>query len=279
VSNNLRVLYDNLANKVSTLTASTTAGGLIAANMLTDRKSEVHRSTGTSVQYDLRWTTAQLINMLALAFCNLTSSATMRVRGYTNVGDATPAFDTGANLCCPYQAFGLWDWGSLPLGVNAYSYGGAAYGVSYFATANVKQLLIDVADASNSLGYIEVARLVTGVYWSPQTNASWGAGVTPESNTQHERSEAGDLRTERRPMSRSVKVDLSQITSASDRQRMYDILRGNGMTKPVFLSLYPEDADVSLEQSCQIYGKLKGNQTLSHPMFGMFSSGLEIEEV
>lgn len=278
MSNNVRILYDNIADSATTLTASSTAGTLVAANLLTERKSEVHRASGTSVQYDVRWSTAQIINTVCLAFGNFSSLATMRVRGYATPG-GTLMFDTGANQCCAYAPFGLWDWGGLPLGVNAFSYGGFAYGRSYFTTQSVQQLLIDVADTTNTLGYVEAARLIVGAYWSPQTNASWGAGVTPMSNTQHTRSEAGDLRTERRPVSRSVAVELSQITSESDRAQVYNILRGNGMTKPVFLSLYPEDDSPALEQSCQVWGKLKGDVKLSHPSYGMFSAPLEIEEV
>lgn len=279
MANNIRILYSNAADTSSSLTASTTSGALAASNLLTDRKSAVHRATGKTVQYDARWAAAQNINMVCLAFTNFSSAATMRVRGYTNVGDAVPVLDTGANLCCAYQPFGLWDWGSVPLGVNAFSYGGFAYARSYFTAGTFKQLLIDIDDSISPLSYVEAARLITGMYWSPATNAVWGAKITPESNTEHFRSEAGDLRTERRPVSRSLAVDLSQITTETDRQRVYDILRYNGMTRPIFVSLYPEDASPALEQSGQLYGKLKSDPGISHPMYGMFASSPEIEEV
>lgn len=279
MANNLRILYNNLADTATSLTADTTSGSLAASNLLTDRKSEVHRATGKTAQYDIRWAAGQIINMACLAFTNFSSAATMRVRGYTNVADVTPALDTGAQLCCAYQPFGLWDWGTVPLGVNAFSYGGYAYARSYFTAGTFARLLIDIDDSISTLSYVEAARLIVGSYWSPQVNADWGAKITPESNTQHERSEAGDLRTERRPVSRTLALDLSQIVSETDRQRVYDILRGNGMTRPVFCSLYPEDASPALEQSGQIYGKLKGDSGISHPMFGMFASALEILEV
>ena len=74
---NLRLIYDNVASS-ATLTASTTAGTLAASNMLTDVKSVVHRSTGTSVTYTMTWTANQTVGGVALPATNLTSTATIR---------------------------------------------------------------------------------------------------------------------------------------------------------------------------------------------------------
>lgn len=279
---NLRILYDNRADEAATLAADTTSGSLAAANLLTDIKNEVHRSTATTVRYTLTFDALEVFNMAALAFCNLTSTATMRARVYTNTADVvdtdTPAGDSGAVLCCAYQPFGLWDWGMMPLGVNAFSYGGFAYGRVYFDAVNGRKLVLDVSDVDNTAGYIEAARLIAGVYWSPEYNASHGASLLPKSNTQHRRTDAGDLRTERRPVSRSVRLDLAMLRSATDRARVYDLLRGNGMTQPVFLSLYPQHSDPSLEQSHQVWGKLH-DSAMANPAHGVFTAPLEIEEI
>lgn len=274
----LRILYDNKADTASVLTQSSTAGSLAAANLLTDIKTEVSRSTATSQTFTLNWASAIVANMAALPFCNLTSTATMRARGYTNVADSSPAVDSGTVLCCAYQPFGLWSWGMLPLGVNAFSYGGYAYARAYFAATPIKKLVIDVVDVDNTLGYIEAGRLVTGAYWQPDIDPGFGLSVAPQSNTSHRRNDAGDLRTERRPVSRLLKLSLGLIQSAADRAQVYDILRGNGMTRPVFLSLFAENADPALEQSHQIYGKLS-DSAMANPDWGIFSAPLEIQEI
>lgn len=279
---NLRILYDNVADEASSLTADSTSGTLVAANMLTDIKSEVHRSVGTSVRYTLEWTGVQTLNAVVLPFCNLTSTATVQARVYTNtadvVGTATPAVDSGAVLACAYAPLGSWGWGAAVLGVNAFSYGGASYGRVYFTATQGKKLVIDIVDTNNTAGYIESARIVTGAYWSPAINPAHGSSISPKSNTTHKRTDAGDLRTERRPTSRSLRFDLSVITDEADRATVYDILVGNGMSRPVFVSLFPADAEPRLEQSHQIYGKLN-DSALSHPSYGIFAAPLEFEEI
>ena len=82
----LRVLNVNLADS-STVVASVTAGSLAASNLLTNIKSQVWRSTGTSATLTASWTVAKTFNCVILPFTNFTNAATMRVRGYANLAD------------------------------------------------------------------------------------------------------------------------------------------------------------------------------------------------
>jgi hypothetical protein len=279
---NIRILYENVADDCSSIVADSTSGTLVAANLLTDIKTEVHRSTSTTVRYTLEWASLQTLNMAALPFCNLTSTATIRARLYTNtsdvVGVATPAVDSGTVLACAYATLGSWAWGAAPLGVNAFSYGGAAYGRVYFTAAQGRKLVVDVVDVDNTAGYIDAARMVTGSYWTPDKNPAYGAGIAPKSNTQGRRTDSGDLRTERRPQHRVLKMDLHFIALEEDRATVYDLLVGNGMTRPVFVSLFPADANPRREQAHQVYGKLV-DSAMTAPHFGVFAAPLEIEEL
>jgi hypothetical protein len=279
---NIRILYNNVADDCSSIAADSTSGTLVAANLLTDIKTEVHRSTSTTVRYTLEWASLQTLNMVALPFCNLTSTATIRARLYTNtsdvVGSATPAVDSGAVLACAYATLGTWAWGAAPLGVNAFSYGGATYGRVYFTAAQGRKLVVDVVDVDNTAGYIDAARMVTGYYWTPEKNPAYGASVAPNSNTQGRRTDAGDLRTERRPQHRALKIELHYIGNEEDRATVYDLLVGNGMTRPVFVSLFPENADPRREQAHQVYGKLVDSE-MSAPSYGVFAAPLQVEEI
>lgn len=279
---NLRILYDNRVDDATSLVADSTSGTLAAANLLTDAKTQVHRATAKTVRYTAQFASDEVFNMAALAFANFSSTATMRARVYAStadvVGVATPQVDSGLVACCAYAPFGLWPWGMLPLGVNAFTYGGYAYGRVYFDAAVGRKLVIDVADAGNSAAYVEAARLIAGAYWEPEIDANHGWRLAPQSNTSHKRTDAGDLRTEIRPRSRRLSLDLNVITSDSDRARVYDIFRGNGMARPVFLSLHPEDEDPALEQSNQIWGKLD-DSAISNPSYGIFAAPLDIQEI
>lgn len=275
---NLRILHDNAANRVSSLSASTTSGSLAAANLLTDRKAEVHRATATSVTYTATWASPELMSMVALAFTNYTSTATIRVRAYTLAADASPAVDTGAVLACGYSPLGLWPWGTVPLGVNAFSYGGGTYGRAYFTAGAYEKLVIDIVDVDQPLSYVEAARLIVGAYWAPEYNPGYGATARVNDTTANSRSQSGDLRSDVGTVSRSLPVDLERIVP-TDRARLWNILRGSAKSGPVFISLFPEDDDPELEQAHQLYGKLASDLAISHPMFGNFSAPLEVEEI
>lgn len=272
---NLRILYDNVVDRAASLAANTTAGTLAVTNLQTDFKTDVHRTTGLTAVYTLTWSAQMTLNMAALCFTNLTAAATMQAQVYTNIGDASPALDTGAVLAtgyAPYQAQG----GSL--GVNNFPYGGFVHARGYFAATPGAKLVLTVADAGNSAGYLEAGRLVAGQYWSPANNPAYGPQLSPQSNAQHTRDGAGNLRTELRPKSRKLRLDLTRIVAAADRDAVYNILRANGMALPVFLSLFPQDADAAKEHEYQIYGKLS-DSGITLPSVNIFTAPLEIEEI
>ncbi|STR27544.1 Uncharacterised protein [Janthinobacterium lividum] len=274
---NLRIIYHNAADYAA-LTVSSQASGLSVVSLSTDIKSEVWRSTGTNATLRAVFPSAALIGAVALPFCNLSSTATLRVRGYVLAADAAPAFDTGNLQACAHQPLGAWDWGLEPLGVNAFSYGGGAYGRIWFAPAWVEKLEIDIDDPLNPAGYIEASRLVAGMYWSPESNADYGASVTADDASRHFRNEGGDLLTNVGPRSRKLALSLTAM-SPSDRSKLMAILRGNGKSRPVFISLFPESDDPLLEQDHQVYGKLPDAVAVATPQFERYSTSITVEEI
>ena len=274
---NLRIIHHNAAD-LAAISASSQSGALSVTNLLTDIKSEVWRSTGTHATLSAVFPLTSLIAAVALPFCNLSSAATLRVRGYALAADAVPAFDTGAVQACAHQPLGAWDWGLEPLGVNAFSYGGGAYGRIWFAPAWVEKLEIDIDDALNPAGYIEASRLLAGMYWSPESNADYGASLTADDASQHYRNEGGDLLTNVGPRSRKLALSLTAM-SPPDRSKLMAILRGNGKSRPVFISLFPESDDPLLEQDHQVYGKLPDAAAVATPQFERYSTSITVEEI
>jgi hypothetical protein len=277
-ANNLRIIYDNAINKAS-VTASSTAGSLVASNLLSDLKSQVWRSTGTAPTLTFTWATAQIIAGFALVFTNLTSSATIRARGYTETTDPTPVFDTG-NVAAVPSALGEFNWGISPLGVNAYAYGGGSTGVLWMAATAIKKLVINISDPTNTAGFVEASRAVAGAYFSPVYNVQYGGlKVGAEDTSKHDRSAAGDLLTDRGVMYKTLDIDL-QLMPHVDRNTVWQILRGNGMSRPVFVSVLPEsEDDINGEQIYTIYGKLSRTSALTYAAYNQHSAPLQIEEI
>ena len=274
---NLRVVFDNATGRTSSLIASTTAGSLVAANLLTDIKSQTWRATGTSATLTATWAANETVGCVALPFCNFTSTATIRVQGYATPGGSL-VFDTGAVSACASVPSGLKGWGTAPLGVNAFAYAGGAYACAWFAPTVVQQLVIDLADSANPSGYLEVSRLVAGNYWSPTYNADYGASITAQDSSKPYRNDAGDLLTDLGPRFRSMSMTLSNMTAA-DRAALMSIFLGNGMGMPMYLSLYPQNSDAALEQAYQIYAKLSAAGAMAASVPGAYTAQVQLDEV
>ena len=100
-NNNLRIIYNNVADN-STLSASTTSSAAYTINNTKlEAKGVVYRSTNTLATINLSWSTVQDISAIVLPFTNLTSTATIRVRLYSDSAFATQILDTGVSLAAP----------------------------------------------------------------------------------------------------------------------------------------------------------------------------------
>lgn len=272
---NMRIVYDNIADS-ATLTANKTAGSTLASNLQDDRKGRIHRSTDTNVSYTLTWSTPQLVSCAALAFTNLSANASMRLWGYTNIGDTTPVLEAWASIAAPFDARA--DGSKQPPGVSLFAYGVSTYAAAYTAPTSISQAVITLFDSTNPVGYVEASRLIVGNHWSPGYNPDFGAGLGFVDNSKNQRSEAGDLLTDAGTRAKKLTMNLSMMSEA-DRRQMVNIWRGNGLGKGVFVSLFPEDSDPVREQIYMVYGKLTNISSLVLSGFQQYQWPLEIEEV
>jgi hypothetical protein len=274
--NNLRIIYDNVIDS-ATLTATSAAAGLPVTNLQLEQKGFVWRATSTSATITAVWDTSKTLNSVVLPFCNLTASATINIKVYTNAADVTPALDVTASAGA-YVTTDLWGGSAAPSGVNAYSFGGGSYARRWFSTVTGKKLEITISDSTNPSGYIEASRIVCGQYWAPVYNTSFGVTIGYIDNSIQSRTEAGNLVTSTNAMHRTLAFNLDFLTDA-DRVRLLSILRGNGIRKPLFVSVFPEDADIAKEQNYQIYGKMTNLNQINHPVYTIYASSLNLEEI
>ena len=274
---NLRIIYDNAADR-AVLTASSQVGELGVANLKTDEKCEILRAAGTALTITATLPIGEIVGGVALPFCNLSAAATIRVRAYAEPGDAAPVVDTGAVLACAYSPLGAFAWGATRLAVNAFSYGGGTYARAWFNRTTARHFIIDLDDPNNRAGQIEVARLVMGNYWSPENNASYGAGVTPVDTSEQYRTAGNSQQVSRGAQYRKLAFPLDCMTPI-DRANLWRIVRGNGLSQPVFISLLPDNADPELEQAHQVYGRLSSLAAITIPRFEAYATTFDIEEL
>lgn len=273
---NLRIISDNAADR-STVTASTSAGALVASNLLNDEKTSVWRATDTTASLTLTAPANEVAAGVHLPFCNLSPTATIRVRLYSDPARTALVLDTGTVPACPAAARTLRGWTDAQA-ASAYAYGGGGHARVWFAQTAWRGAVIDIVDAGNLQGYIEAARLIIGPYWSAAYNADFGAPLTMHDMSKPYRTDSGSLRTDISYRYRKLDVSLNNL-SAADRATLIQILISVGTSYPVLLSLHPGVGDVELERDHTLYGKFPRISALSNPSYANYAYSLEMEEV
>jgi hypothetical protein len=268
---NLRVIYDNAADR-ATLSSTATATGLDVTKLTTDLKSDVCRSTTTSLTVTATWTTAETIGGVMFAFTNCTDNATITVNAYTNSGDTTPVYSTSVTASSGGVATNR--------GVNYFAYGGGIYARCWFAQrVTVQKLVITISDAGNTQGYVEAGRLIVGNYWESVVGAEQGnTSMTMNDMSEQSRTYSGDMRVTVKPRFRKQSISMPSL-DANDRAALWSILYNNGMVKPVFLSLFPDNTEAKKEQAHMLYGRLSTNAAMLTPYFNFMAAKIDVEEI
>jgi hypothetical protein len=270
--NNLRILYNDIVS-LATVSASTLAN-FSTANLAKDNKAIWRSSLATSASITLSWASSTNTSCVIIPNSNITKNATIRIRGYTNIGDTVAVLDTG-NVAVVLG--NLPSMGISP-SVNTYSYGTSNTICSWFNTVSIKQMVIDIVDSTSLVGYIELSRVMSGVYWSPAYNTEFGVSVGVSDTTVHNRTQAGSIYTINGTTNKTLDVPLNWLTSF-DKDSILKLLKNNGFNKSIFISIFPNNKDADLEQMYQIYGKISTQATLTNPMYSVYASNLVVEEV
>lgn len=276
MASNLKIVSTNIG-RTATLVASSESGVFTADNMQLDSKTLIWRSTGTTESITATFTSAS-VSCVSLPICNLTSTATMRVRVYTLSGDVVDVLDTGNILCCEYTTINKIDFTDGALNSNTFSYGGGTYATLFFTETVGEKVVIDIIDTANTNGYIESCSLVIGSAWTPTLNADYGATWLLNDTSKHSRNDSGDLMTARGARYRSLSFSMGQM-DASDRAEFMEILIRNGLSINLFISIFPESIDTQEKQMYQIFGKLTKLQGLTRFVYGLDKSSIQIQEI
>jgi hypothetical protein len=227
--------------------AITQVNGSATANSLNDYKSQF--DTGTSFTI----TTSALTGPIAIVvlLTETTGAVTMTVTGQTGVTESTTSNFTGQTV----------------------GYGGGKYIAKYYTLAS--SITSFTVTFSSS---VKVSKFMVGNYWSPKYNTNFGVQVGYEDATTSERLQSGDLYTTIAPRNKTLQFDL-QYMDESDKFQLFDIYKSVGKTKPVFVSVFPEDVDQQKEQMYSIYGKFNTLSNISYIMYSIYSSSLQLEEI
>jgi hypothetical protein len=278
---NLRIIYDNAADRATISASSNTA---LAVNMRNDYKGQVHRSSATTVTYTLNWSSpGETIGGIVLPATNMSFLGIISVSLTHSGGTATI---TNANAC-PNTTLSEWkkaktlvngSFVSVALDANIFPYGGLSKTAVWFNEnyTGCTQLTITVSD-SGGAGYIDCARIVCGEYWSPSINLSReGLVVSSTDSTQVSRSDAGDLLADQGFITDEMSFNLSLLT-ATDRDRLLKIAKYVGIAKNVAVCGFPDTTNQNNveQQTYLVYGKFD-NANFEYIVSNYYSQNLKV---
>lgn len=238
-ANNLRILYNNVVTQVN---------GSATSNSTNDYKSQYDSGTAFTITATSVTGNIALVAMLTEA----TSSVTMTVTGQTGVVESTSSTISS----------------SKPSG-----YGGGKYIASYF-TLGAGTTTFTVTFSSS----VKVSKFLVGNYWKPKFNIGYGVQVGYEDGTSYERLQGGDLYPILAPRNKTLQFSLEYIDEI-DKFTLFDIIKSIGKSKPLFVSLFPEDIDKQKEQMYSIYGVLDSPPGITYAMYTMYSSSFQLSEI
>ncbi len=266
----LGILYKNIGDLATLSSTSTAISGFPLINLQSEHKYKLWRVSGNTASFSMTWTTGQTISAIIFPISNLNSSAIIRVRTYADEAGTAIISDTGNQQ--PILST------QESVGINNYShYSNSIARVFVSKVSNIKHCKVDITDTTPQ-GYIEISRLVCGEIWNPTYGTSYGLSSVFLSDSKHERTEAGNIYTDRKNTYKSISFDLNYLT-LEDRQNLLKLINTSGTRNPLFVSIFPNSEDPIKEETYQIYGKIVDSPTLNNPMYSMYSTNLTLESV
>jgi hypothetical protein len=249
------IAWQNLADAASVSTDSEVAT-LPASNVQQAHVSRQWQTDGDNAAYLLLDLGSSLsCALLALLGTNLTSSATIRIRG--SVTDATA---TGSLA---------YDSGTVAAGAKA------GYGAVYkdFASVASRYWRIDLSDAT--LDELAVGRLFLGPSWEPSINMQMGWSSRVADPSRRSKSSGGQSYADVRPKARVLEFVLDCMTEAEMYGNAFALAYAQGITGDV---LAIPDIDGSYLSEQAVFGLLSANEPIVEPRLGLYSQKFSIEE-
>lgn len=273
---NMRILITQ-ADSATLSVSPAVVATLPASNLQLPERALVMRTTSTAnQQISGTWAAGKLLSGLELDRHNLTSAGTWRLRLYSDAAWTTLVYDSGALLVNPPKSLGELVWGVDPLGAGVFDGWALAFASMWFTPVVAQSFRIDLADAANPDGYLEVCRLMLGHTIEPTWNFEWQPRLAWSESTKQTRTDGGTLRSEAFQPYRSGSVTLPWLTSG-DRARFLDLYRTLGRRGDFFVSLYPEQGGM-LERDNAMRAKFTGGGEIVHGTAHYFGQTLQFEE-
>lgn len=282
-------IYLGWPNRMTDTGAALSGGSWLAAlprdNLLDRTPTVVARSTSLSTahtQFDLTLPTSRVLKAFALVNHNLSQSALWRV----SVGSTLGASDAHSSGWLPVWRLSfdndLLEWESDGWWAGSYDddFVGHPFAAIHLASGSPagRYLRIEIDDASNADGYVQIGRLFAAGGISPEYNMIYGMSDAWECPSLADAAIGGSEYFDERRSARVARFELPAIDqTTSEFRQFYEMHRRLGTTGEV---LYlPDDADMEACQLTGFVGRLRQLSPIEYPFINRRKLGFEVKEL
>lgn len=268
---------------VATLSGGSWNASLPLNNLKTRELAVVARSanaTTGSTQFDIDLGATRSLRALALVNHNLSQAATWKVSLGTSSGGSQVYAGSFQSAWALTFAEGGIEW-------EANNWWGAGVGDEYTghpfiapfilaASYDARYVRVEISDATNAAGYVQIGRVFVGGGFVPTYNAAYGLQDSWVDLSSTESADNGALFATVRRRQRRTRFELG-YTSLDEGAILYELARRQGTVYDV---LYlPDLADYQVAQRYGYLGRLRELQPLEYPYPRARAIAFEVEEL
>jgi hypothetical protein len=283
---NMRIIHTNVIDGAANLASSPAcATGMPVGNIQLARRGSFARET-SSTSWTISGEYSGAVSAMCIVGHNLTGSATVRLRLYSDYAKTTTVYDSTALPVWTPQVWGDpaaspnggLEWGVLPWLATGILSGTPEYFPVWFTSvANGVAFTIDIVDTNNVDGYLQIGRVYLGEYWSPTVNDAYGLSMWWKEASKQVRTDGGSLRTEGYYPYRAYSCSFDAMDE-TDRGNFMEIIRKLGLRLDFFISFNP-GAGGDIERDYMAACKFVTIPEMKHPAWGRFEAGVTMEEI
>lgn len=282
---NAILAYGNLID-AAVLYGGAWQSGLPLANLQDRRLGQLARSASASASdswFDADFGSTRLFRVIALVNHNLSVTAQYRIRLASDPNFASTVANSGWTDVWPVvYPFGSLPWGSPSWWAGKYDagqihrYTGAVVFVLGLLTG-ARYLRVEISDAGNSDGHVQVGRLFAADGWQPTRNLTYGASLAWEDRTQVQEALSGAEYFDIRPPARVARFGLDAMTESEAMSQTFEIQRAMGVAGEVLFVWDPDDTAHALRR--QFLGRLRALSPIENPGPDRWKAPFEIKEL
>lgn len=288
---NCLICWPNHAD-VSTLSGGSWLSSLPLSNAKSRFKSQVARSTDLSeaslvINADLG--KSRYITSLAIINHNLSTSATVRVRYWSDSGMTACVYDSGYlevwtrwydTLQLRWGDENFWNGKITQAEIDATDpiFLHIPLNTAYKSSPQSSRCIsINIKDDNNTDGYVQIGRLYLAEDWTPALNMSYGATIAWNDPSIVDTSLDGTEYYEERPKFRTVTFTLDNMKYTEGANKALQMTFDRGVTKDFLFVFDPSNRQLLQQRS--FVGRLSQLSQLEHPTFGRNSMAFALKEV